>query len=384
MAYLCCTNVKKTNKKLTKTMKKKIIKYSIIAILVIVIADYTHEYLSFKSYNQSPLQIATPDGTNQPYHPSVIYISPGWGGHKYWMAETPYPLGSNGDWNGIKPYRARWENPCIHTSDDGIHWITPYGGTNPIDNLNEYDIKEKNFFSDTHLLLRNDTLECWYRIYKPVKNSLYILRKRSADGIKWSKREIMIDLQDSLTITNGPGNMIISPAIIYNSQKEYLMWYVDKIKGNRKICRTISKNGKTWSKKTECLLSDTTINPWHIDMQFINHKYYLIVYDFNDVSLWNSQDGIHFTKKKILISPSPKVGSFYASGLYRSALVRDDNEFKLYFSAFEKKTALGLMRGPSPDSLSIYSVSGDYVSILKFPVVYLRLKKQELFSLINK
>ena len=84
-----------------------------------------------------------------------------------------------------------------------------------------------------------------------------------------------------------------------------------------------------------------------------------------------------------MLAPSPKLGSFYAGGLYRSALLRDDKECKLYFSAFDKKTAVGLMRGNCPDSLKIYSVSGNKVSFFRFPVTYLRQKKQAIVRLFE-
>ena len=132
---------------------KKIVIYILVPSFVIIAADYGREYYSFQKHNQSPLQIETPDGTNQPYHPSVLFISQKWNGYRYWMAETPYPLGNNGDWNGLKPYRARWENPCIHVSNDGINWQTPPKGSNPIDDLSDADIEHQNYYSDTHLVM---------------------------------------------------------------------------------------------------------------------------------------------------------------------------------------------------------------------------------------
>ena len=80
------------------------------------------------------------------------------------MAETPYPLGEDGDWKGLPPYRERWENPCVHVSKDGIHWNDFEDSQNPIDDLDENNIINKDYFSDPHLVFYKDTLECWYRI----------------------------------------------------------------------------------------------------------------------------------------------------------------------------------------------------------------------------
>ena len=328
--------------------------YIVFAITLLIAIDYVYRYFAFEPYNQSPLNIETPEGNAQPYHPSVVYIPGGWNGYAYWMAETPYPLGPDGDWNGLPPYRARWENPCIHASHDGIHWETPGDLVNPIDDLNETEIENRDFFSDTHLVMNGDTLECWYRI----------------------------DLQDPAVVREGPGGMIVSPAI----QKiggRYCMWYVNDIGESRSICRSFSDDGRNWQKKEYCRLSDTAVVPWHIDVQRIDSIYYMVIYDFRNLTLWSSRDGLFFEKRRLLLAPSPKLGSFYAGGLYRSALLRDDKECKLYFSAFDKKTAVGLMRGNCPDSLKIYSVSGNKVSFFRFPVTYLRQKKQAIVRLFE-
>ena len=54
-------------------------------------------------------------------------------------------------------------------------------------------------------LVNGDTLECWYRISRTQRDETYILRKYSADGIHWSERETVIDLQDPAVVREGPG-----------------------------------------------------------------------------------------------------------------------------------------------------------------------------------
>ena len=151
----------------------KIIRKIILVVICVILVDYIYQYNQFQKYNQAPLIIKTPEGSNQPYHPSVIYIPEGWNGYKYWMAETPYPLGEDGDWKGLPPYRERWENPCVHVSKDVIHWNDFEDSQNPIDDLDENNIINKDYFSDPHLVFYKDTLECWYRI-SHQKNNLYL------------------------------------------------------------------------------------------------------------------------------------------------------------------------------------------------------------------
>ena len=251
----------------------KIIRKIILVVICVILVDYIYQYNQFQKYNQAPLIIKTPEGSNQPYHPSVIYIPEGWNGYKYWMAETPYPLGEDGDWKGLPPYRERWENPCVHVSKDGIHWNDFEDSQNPIDDLDENNIINKDYFSDPHLVFYKDTLECWYRISHQKNNATYILRKYTLNGKDWSPREVMINLQDTSIIKNETGNMVISPAI-HKGTNGYVMWYVNSIEKPREICRSFSTDGKKWSKKETCHLPDNSVTPWHIDLAYIDKIYY--------------------------------------------------------------------------------------------------------------
>ena len=125
-------------------------------ILVSSIAvNFTFQWFDLAKYNQAPLSIKTFEGSNSPYHPSVLYFEEGWNGYKYWMSETPYSPKS-------KPYRDRNECPSIHVSNDGIVWTEI--NLNPIDNLAGKQVEELEYFSDPHLVFANDRLECWYHL----------------------------------------------------------------------------------------------------------------------------------------------------------------------------------------------------------------------------
>ena len=107
-----------------------------------------------KNYNSMyKLSVVGPYGDNQSYHPKVLNFKDKWNGYKYWMSYTPYP---NGD--DMK------ENPCIAASNDLIHWKTPDGLVNPLD---DPEVKEKAMIynSDAHLVYNNDTnrMETYYR-----------------------------------------------------------------------------------------------------------------------------------------------------------------------------------------------------------------------------
>ena len=106
-------------------------------------------------------------------HPSVVYVPEGWGGWKYWMAYTPYPV-INSD----------YENPCLAVSNDGENWTTPAGLSNPLAGK-----PTNGYNADTHLVMAPDYSKL-YMIYRErvtgasAGNRVKLME--SADGRKWT------------------------------------------------------------------------------------------------------------------------------------------------------------------------------------------------------
>ena len=196
--------------------------------------------------NVNPIYLQTMDKTNQPMHPSVIYIPTGIYGYKYWMVETPLPYGT-----GV--YQDRWECPHIHCSKDGVEWETPNGLINPIDDLTTEEISSGDYFSDPHLVYKNGVLECYYRItrFEEVPNypgfayPTWLLRKTSADGVTWTEREVIANLQE---LANTLYDMVRSPSIIWDGTK-YKMWFINKLPNikPRNLVYAESADGVTWT-----------------------------------------------------------------------------------------------------------------------------------------
>lgn len=351
----------------------------VLCIFIFVIDFLIQTILFLKKYSQFPLHIKTFDGSNQPYHPSVVYQKEGWNGFKYWMVITPYPKGK-------LPYKDRWECPCIYCSNDGINWRTPDGFMNPLDDLTDEEIANKDFFSDPHLVFKGKDLECWYRISHNHNNDrdTYLLRKNTNNGNQWSERELLFNPTNAEAVGN-LGDMVRSPAIIYS--REYKMWYVDNKynRGERKVCYTSSADGKKWVKRIECQIKGKDINPWHIDVSFIDGLYWLLIYDLRDLTLWKSSDGIYFTFEKILLKPSLKYGNFYSDGLYRSVLVKTENDYRCYFSGFdENKTYIGLMKGQSITRMKVFSCGEFNGNFKQLFIIYLQNRKRDASRLKSK
>lgn len=326
-----------------------LVSFSILIVLFVSIICFYWNRL--KRYNQKPLHVTTFDQKDSPYHPSIVFFPRKWNGYSYYLAETPFFCGYPPKGN---VYRDRFECPSIHVSNDGIHWMETT--KNPIDNLSDTDISNKDYFSDPHLVFTDNGLECWYRINHRYgdyekENNVLLLRKISRDGIHWGEREIISDL----TKSNNPlGNMIISPAIIFN--QTYHMWYVDSISHGQRDIAYSSWDTTKWETKKICKLIGREINPWHIDVSYSGNTYWLIIFDRINLTLWKSSDGLNFYFQKELLAPSKRIGSFYSNDLYRACLVKTDTKYRLYFSADDTlKTYIGVMEGSYPDKLEILS-----------------------------
>ncbi len=354
--------------------------FVVVAVLfVIVLTDYFFEYnIFFNKYNQRPLVIKTFDGSNQPYHPSVIFVDKGWNGYRYWMAETPYPIGG-------EPYRDRWECPQIHVSEDGKIWCSPSNKLCPIDDLNEEEIFRKDYFSDPHLVLRDGVLECFYRLSKHTDNGgqTYLMRKKTKDGVNWGEREILLSFPSAKS-SDTIGDMVISPALLFEN-REYRMWYVGAIsptEKNKPLYVSSSPDGYEWNKRTKCILNGPTINPWHIDVNRIGSRYVMTIFDFKTLTLWESSDGVIFTYLRKLLTPVTIRGVFYSEGLYRSCLIKDTWGYKVYYSAFDiHQTFLGLMEGKTLGEIKPVSVRGKRVKFSNFFRTYLSIWKLRFHSI---
>lgn len=279
---------------------------------------------------EKPLILTDFSGYNQPYHPKVLHFSNGFGGYKYWMAQTPYPIGG-------QPYRDRWEVPVIYRSQDGVEWEVV---VNPLDDLTADEVTNLDYMSDPHLVFHNGMLECWYRLTKNKKT--YILRKRTSDGVNWGERETMID-----TTVYG---MVRSQSIFIEDGK-YKMWYTGQ--GNDSdIGYAESTDGINWGTRTDVTINNTMKN-WHIDVEKINGKYYLLGYVIatQSIELFESTDGINFTFVKRLLASGQ---NFYSSGLYRACITVTERDLRVYFSAeTATETSIGLMVGTNFDDLKI-------------------------------
>lgn len=255
--------------------------------------------------------IPTYDGSNQETHPKLLYFPSGWNGYRYWMSVTPYPATD-----------ARFENPCIVVSNDLKKWVVPKGLKNPVTGVPK-DVKYGGHYSDSQLVMNGGVMELWYRANIGVKKSRmpdyrsdYYYRITSADGIHWSKPQMMQSSKDS----------ILSLAVI-RQQNRYQFWYTDR---SHRLMYGESGNGTHWTNSCKCEIPlPKGYVPWHQDVVYCNNRYYLLQtalhtpYSFA-LFLSESDDGVHFTKgTPFYSSDNPTI--LHKTWLYRSTFVPVEN-----------------------------------------------------------
>ena len=275
------------------------------------------------------------------WHPSVVYVPEGLGGHKWWMAQTPFPPCE------FKPYRDRYELPCVHYSDDGVQWFAIEG--NPVDDITPEQEKNMDFMSDPHLIYKDRCLEIVYRLSMRItydETETILIRKTSKDGVHWSERQIIADLRkpEDKAIW---GEQIISQSMIWTG-KEYLCWYVDGswFKKNRGVKLVQSKDGENWDKAEICTLGDYKEKPWHIDVQKVEGVYHMLCYHYETDVLRHltSKDGHNWEFDTQVLTHAKSLLSFYSSKIYRSCMVAIDKEYYIYFSgATSYRSYIGLI-----------------------------------------
>lgn len=290
--------------------------YNVIRAII----DNTDYNLAFANAF-APIGLKGYTGNNQNVHPKVLYFSSGFGGHKYWMAYTPYPYSIDG-----------YENPCIAYSDDGYTFRNIAG--NPLDDPNG-----NGYNSDTHLVYRSDTntLECWYRYVgattqTPREETIY--RQTTTDGVTWTAKELVY------SNTSGDYANFLSPSIIVENNK-YCMWVVRNSNGIDYWEAPLS-DVTSWTKIRTFNVTTTdkgiTVKPWHIDVIKDGTKYVILMMCRNGTSVTNnacslfvitSTDNITYTSPIKVVEGQDGWDKF----MYRSSIVKVGDTYRIYYSA---------------------------------------------------
>lgn len=331
--------------KVRRSKKKYIISTILILIFVACFIPNSPKYNSMYKLN-----IVSPYGDDEAYHPKVLNFKEKWNGYKYWMSYTPYPKGDDAK-----------ENPCIVASNDLINWKEPKGFTNPLD-IPEDTQPQTKYNSDSHIVYNDvlNRLECYWRYVDDIENEAILYRRCTTDGIHWSEKEI------SAIVKGRKYNKdYVSPAILFEDGI-YKMWYVSK---NNNITYETSKDGLHWeNSKIIKMEYEEKVKTWHLDVIHTEKGYEMIVvayenwYKRNDMNLYytNSQDGINWTTAKVILEPTIDTENWDNKGIYRSSFIYENGKYYVYYGGTSQDMhhGIGFMYGK--DIFKLKSTKVDY------------------------
>lgn len=255
-------------------------------------------------------------GNSQNVHPKHLYFEEGWNGYKHWIAYTPYPY-----------TQAIYENPCVSVSNDEYDWVTPPGGSNPV-----YPQPAGfSYNSDTHLVYREDLdrLELWWREVLDYNIGFHrkINRMFTTDGVTWSPKETIFDLQVET-------DEMLSPAIIFEDNK-YKYWYV--YEGKIYYKESLNSDGTSWSSSSLVNINYGSLKAWHVDVEKTDLGYEFLFctnYGPNEqYGLYHCvQNGSDISEPKLILLPSKDPMGIDNVQLYRSCLTKIDGVYHIYYS----------------------------------------------------
>jgi hypothetical protein len=307
--------------------------FAVLLLLFVCIKLFSNSDFE-KIPNIRLLDIETYEGSGQIVHPDIVYLPMDNKQYKFYLAYTPYPN-----------YNDKFENPCIGVSNDGINFIEPQKGINPLVKEPLYD---HNNDCDLYFNSIDDHFYLYYlETMRPDSENVVLLK--SKDFITWSDPETIIRYN-----IKEEGNFMLSPAVT-KYKEDYFMFYT--IQRDELVVEYMkSESCNSWSKdnifEAKLILPDF-LKPWHVDVfKGDDNLYYMLLScinrgDFKDQSLYlatshNLEDWFFLEEPIIKNTPS-----FYnAKSLYRSSGLVSNKSIYIWFSFAdnENKWHIGSMK----------------------------------------
>lgn len=270
------------------------------------------------------LTTPTYEGSGDAMHVAVWDFQTSWNGYRYWMANTPYPLGLDS-----------FENPSILASADGTTWVVPAGGSNPI----VPDPGGAAYNADTELVYdeANDRLVMYYGYYDGTTNKT-VFETHSTDGITWSTPAAVIAAAPILT--ENP----VSFSVRKTGPSEWTMWYVDTVPSPKTFRKRTSTTATgAFAGATTCTYSDAPYagwDFWHPSVFVDDAGIYRCIMNTctrgtngqnGKLIVGSSTDGTTWVFNPRVVVDYGYAGSF-DTGIYRSSGVQTGTRCKLWYS----------------------------------------------------
>ncbi|WP_326717877.1 hypothetical protein [Vagococcus jeotgali] len=327
------------------------------------VVEYNGKKIKTEANAKERLTLPSVYGSIDATHPSVISFEEPWHGYRYWMAVTPYPEG-----------KALYENPHVFKSNDLISWVPDE--SNPLDE----PVSEKfnkngtpmQYDSDTHIIYNKEDkrLEVFWRYVDDVSHEFIIYRRTSSNGEDWTKKE-------EIYRADRRKEDMLSPAFI-KDEDGYKLWYVAD---GYRIWYRESKDGFNWSKPTEVEVPYEVegMKHWHLDVQPTDLGYEMVVVGFKSTAENNLSDrhvmNLYYSKSKDnknwdtlqpIIFPTQNKEGFDGKGLYRSALLKEDGNYYVFYSGIGYDETRGVSIATGKDIMNLKGMDfTNYKNLIK-------------------
>ena len=193
------------------------------------------------------LDLRTYDGSNQAVHPDYAAPVAPWGRRYFYLALTPYPMGTS-----------THENPSLYASLDGVKWKAAPNAPMPLAQPTEGHLSDPDV---VYASARNEL----FLYYRQAGQTDRIFLTRSADGARWRLPRALFD---------GPRGGVLSPAVVRRRAGDWRMWSINAGTGCQDSTTSVelrrSSDGVDWSAPVPVSLPIPARQfAWHIDVAWI-------------------------------------------------------------------------------------------------------------------
>lgn len=260
------------------------------------------------------IPLDTPDGFDEVIQVTVLDTVVGFGGYRYWLADTPY-----------HNFDTAYEKVCVWGSNDGIAFVEPAPGVNPIDPA---------INADPDLYYEGGVLYCVYT----DQAGTAVKMRTSADGITWT---------DEITIASGTlGDALFTSPMLIKIGATYYLYYIAKVHDNtnvrRRSCATVdgSYNGAYETVPIPIIGSNdyTTYLWYHADIVYLDGFYWFVstIMDAGltgDLYILRSANGFDGWVMNDPDTPTFSTSNPPSEGdLYRSSMIKIGTKYYVYYN----------------------------------------------------
>jgi hypothetical protein len=263
------------------------------------------------------ITIHTYDGSNEVVHPDIVFDN-----DTFYMAITPYPK-----------YNDKLENPSVYISTNGINFMEPAAGENPLSPTPAYDHN-----NDPDLIRTSGEFRLIYlETMRPDSQNVVVLTGNNFR--KWARKTLIhYDLKKGEPF-------IVSPAMLLSADSFYL-FYVNIDSSLHKAFRVeylstsvFSHLDKSKRNRIQLPLNEGFV-PWHVDALKYKGEYLLLcccvkhgttyIDDQYELTLFSSNDMAHWRQKAVLNCNDCADKS--CRYMYRSTALAYDDTLAVWYS----------------------------------------------------